>query len=96
MKLVAKRPVRIAGRDFAKGDEVPIALIGSDSKINQLIGQRILDAVDGIKPAYVALRAMTIRKRPYKRGDRIRSKDLTPAKIAQLLELRYLEPAAAQ
>jgi hypothetical protein len=45
--------------------------------------------------AVVATRAMVLDGRPYARGERVDTTTLSKAKVAQLLDLRRLEPAAA-
>lgn len=99
MAFVSTRTQTIAGRRFKRNAVVPDGLLTSD-KASQLVGLRRLRDTSQRKIDYIALRRFRKgndeegKPEYYTRGERVDVSKMAPTKIAQLLEQRYLEPAA--
>jgi hypothetical protein len=90
MEVIALRPLTIDGKTYKAGDSV-MGL--SPEKAGQLVAQRQLRLKHEATQKYVALRTFTVKGRVVNRGDMFQVRKMSPDKLHQLLEQRYLEPA---
>lgn len=93
MGLIALRAMQIGGRWFGPGDDVPRAEL-TPAKIGQMVAlRRLLDTDVSHEQTYRAMRSFVVRGEKVVRDDLLPASLLDPAKLSQLLEHRYLEPA---
>jgi hypothetical protein len=95
--FVALRAMTIQGHTYQSGD--PVDVTGwAPGKVEQLTSHRMLRDTEtdaALAPyGYVALRTFQAGSHSYTRGQMVDVSGLTPIKRGQLLESRYLEPAA--
>ena len=83
----------IHGRAYRSGETVDTSQLQSD-KVQQLIGQRILQDEDAQRPSRcVAMRAFRLGGKAYARGDAVDMRGVRPDKVSQLLEHRIVDLA---
>jgi hypothetical protein len=90
MEVIAVRTLTVDGVTYQPGE--PVKGLPAD-KAAQLVAQRWLRQEREKTQEYVATRSFPLKGKIMERGKRIRVSSLTPDKLHQLLEQRYLEPA---
>lgn len=91
MEVCAVRQLRIGDRIFKAGEVVTD--LPAD-KITQLVAQRHLRPKGEGTREYVALRRFSIGEKTYEMGTKLKVSKLSPGKLSQMLEQRYLEPTS--